>query len=432
MIYDGANSFNTWLGDFRYNTTVVFAVGLVDGDIVRMEWTASHHIKVVINNSTEFSTYPQDVSNKHLQPAIKTYTTVPVEYVVPALRINGNNITGYEEGTADIQIIADIITPVEGVEFYAEAALETTYSGGSDVTTIHDESGYGRDLTAGKTKPIFVVGAINSLPTYHWNSSSAMSNSSTIFRLKCGWVIAKYTDSTFPNPTPSLGGNKGLLTDVTGSLAILVGQFNTTSFQIFSELVEYRLQDRIYTGFPHPAPMASFGLIFFRFWEPVTITSLQIGQWFNFGDTRWIGDVALVALYSQDFSEQEIRSNSQLIATKYALTLADVYPYQADASGHSETTTQLVNAYYPPEGDKVVEAIGDAKQTLQLTFSVADQSEVDTMRTFHAAHYPTALPFMYRDYRFTPPRDVEGYFDSMYNLDGAMHDFQYSWKFRQR
>ncbi len=71
--------------------------------------------------------------------------------------------------------------------------------------------------------------------------------------------------------------------------------------------------------------MNAWRVIFFRFWQPVIFNGVQLGQNRNTTNRKWNDSVALLALYSRNFLESEIRKHSKTIADNFALSLADVY-----------------------------------------------------------------------------------------------------------
>jgi hypothetical protein len=255
-------------------------------------------------------------------------------------------------------------------------------------------------------------------------SQQPLRNSSLI-PVRCGWVVAKYNASMFPD-------YKGLLSTF-ANYGVLVGNIGDVEwFDWQLPPWEFRSDDRIYPQSTFPGPMNQFKVLFFRFWDgPLNLDGIQLGADRNFG-RLWNGDVALLALYSRDFTEEEIRAHTQKLASNFGLAaLADVYPYQADVSDTAETSLRTVNTYDPPEGDRIVEVLDAPKRLLNLKFSVAGEAEARAMKKFHRDHYPE-VPCIYRDYRFTPPEDIEGYINSPYELEGSMGDFQYSFAFREK
>lgn len=126
------------------------------------------------------------------------------------------------------------------------------------------------------------------------------------------------------------------------------------------------------------------------------------------------------------FSVKHILLNpdEKTLADNFALSLADVYPFQPDDDGTNETPTQSVNVYDAPEGGRFAESLDVSKRLLNLKFSGADKDELRELKTFHSQHYPEQS-FIYRDYSVTPPEDIECYLNSQYKLDGKTNDWNY-------
>lgn len=321
-----------------------------------------------------------------------------------------------------------------GCELYCEADT-LVLSDGASVSNFDDLSGKSRHLTAASSQPIFKAAIVNSKAVVRWSgTSNPLTNAASIPGVKCGWIVAKYDGATFAADYP------GLLTSLS-SFGLLLGRTTGSTLWFDADTinlnlkVEHRENDRIYPHDAVPAPMNAFKVIFFRVWGTVmpTFDGVSLGQDRGFTARKWKGDVALLSLYSRDFTEEEIRSYSKAIAANYGLTLADVYEYQADAfGGHDEEGEQGINFYDPPEGDRIAEAYNDRKRVIDLKFSAAPESEVKYMKAFFASHYPSATPFLYRDYRVTPPEDIECYLDSQYTLNGANYDSNYGFSIRER
>jgi hypothetical protein len=313
-----------------------------------------------------------------------------------------------------------------GCELYCDAN-DLSLTDGASVTTFTDQSGHGRDLAVSTSKPTFKTGVINGKSVISWNGSqNPLTNATVLSNLKCGWIVAKYNGATFATEY------RGLLSGL-ATFDLLTGAVGETEFFDFGlDKLEFRSNDRIYPQASAPGPMNAFKIIFFRWWKGGALDGISLCQQRTFTARLWNGDVAFLYLSSRDFTEEELRANHKILAANFALSLADVYEYQADVNGHEETPEQAINFYDPPEGDRISEAITDSKRVIDLKFSVANETEVKYMKAFHAAHYPTATPFIYRDYRVTPPEDIEGYFDSQYELAGANNEFQYGFSFRER
>jgi hypothetical protein len=360
-----------------------------------------------------------------LQPAAQCESAATTGDVLQALRFSGSGITGYSELTASGSVLVELLTPRDGCQLYVDAGLLTGLSDNGTVSSFTDQSGYGRHLTAASSQPVYKTAIVNGKPVIRWDGTKTPLSNSTNITFRCGWIVAKFNGSSF-------SAFKGLFSGQ-NILEVLKSNSSGTVFTPNgAPFFEYRVNDLICPESDMQAPMNAFKVIFFRFWETITIDGPQLGQNRNQTGEKWNGDVALLCLYSNDFLEDEIRTHTESIANNFALTLAEVYPYQADAIGPTETVEQTINIYDPPEGDRITEAIGDAKRVLDLKFSVADQIEVGIMKAFHAAKYATGLPCFYRDYRPTPPEDIEGYIDSPYELIGSGNEWYYSFRFREK
>lgn len=319
-----------------------------------------------------------------------------------------------------------MLTPNDNCELYIEPQLDTIYAPGQPAGYFADYSGKNRAMVADSDYPFYSTPALNGKAAIAWLGANKPLKNSAVFPVHCGWIVARYGGAAFST-------YNGLLTDL-NSIGVLVGNGNgSTNFYDFGiEFYEFRSNDRIHPASNAPAPMNAWRVIFFRFWSPVVFNGVQLGQQFGLTDRKWSGSVALLALYSRSFIESDIRRYSKVISDNFALPLADVYPYQADTDGVQENPAQSVNFYQPPEGERISEVLGNPKRVLDLKFSSADQKELQTMKSFHAAHYAPALRTVYRDYRVTPPEDIEGYIDSQYQADGANNDFSYGFRFKEK
>lgn len=257
---------------------------------------------------------------------------------------------------------------------------------GQSVASFNDISGNNRHLVAASNQPTIVVsGGFKEVRIQRTNNVLKYTG---YFVMNCGWILAK------------INGNflsyDGLLTALT-DLGILVGIpatdkfFDTTGFGF--QFWEYRLDDRIYPKENAPAPINEYKLIFFKSYIPFGVDGIQIGKDRNLTGRDLDGSVRMLALYNGGFNcEEDIRAQSQIIANYYGLTLADVYPYQADINGASENPAQSVNFYDPPEGARISEALGNSKRVIELRFSIADNREVKAMKKLYADHYAQAAP----------------------------------------
>lgn len=316
------------------------------------------------------------------------------------------------------------ITDEDSWEFYGEPGLLPANDG--DVVPLFDYSGNGRSLAiTGTTAPILKTNVVNGKSVIRFNSSTDPLANTANINIRCGFVVSKYSASTFPSYAGLLSG--------LNNIDVLTGNSGDTKFFNFNHLkYDFRSNDRIYPANQAIAPMNVFQITFFKFWQgSIPLDGIQLGRQRTL-NRKWIGDIGLLALTNRNLDEDIIADYTKKIATHFNLTMADVYPYQADIGGHNEEPEIAVNFYDPPEGNRISEVISPLKQSLDLKFSSADQVEIDFFKPFFTSHYQTGLPFIYRDYRFTPPRDVEGYFDAPYEISGEGNNFAYGFKVREK
>jgi hypothetical protein len=415
------------LGVLYYSVTSQYTCSpaLVAGDRIAFIRIGSNQMGFKVNG-TLVHTFAQTISGS-LQPFISSHTVyVAIGDIMKAPFFSGGGVTGYSEATATGEVLPILQTPRNGyLEGYYDPHV-LSYANGGSVPTLTDLSPHARHMTCSASHPTFHWSVLNGRHVVRWSGSSNPLKHTTTFALRCGWIVAKF-DGT------SLSAYQGLLSSALHS-NILISQNTGTNFLDNGvTFQEFRSNERIYPMSSAPAPLNAFRVIFFRFWTTVTMDGLQLGQERDNTSRKFDGDVALLSVYSGDFPEDEIQQYSQAIADHFALTIAEnVYPYQPDVDGVAETPTQTINIYDPPEGERIIEAIDDCKLEIDLKFSIADQSEVNAMRAFHAAYYQTALPMIYRDYRSTPPIDREGYIDGAYELAGSNNIYSYSFPFRER
>lgn len=318
------------------------------------------------------------------------------------------------------------LTPVgadSGCELYCEPDLQSP-GDGTSVLSLTDYSGNSRDLEGSPTQPTFRTNVINGKDVVRFTGTDEPLSNAANFTIKCGWIVMKFDASTFSD-------YQGVLSGLASADILTSNNSGINFFDFLIDFYEFRSTDKIYPKTGAPAPMAAFKLIFFRFWKNLSLDGVQLGQQRNLTARKFDGDIALVALYSKNFCEQEIRTHTDAIAANFGLTMEDVYPYQADKSSN-EQSEQRVNFYDPPEGNRISEVITDPKRVFELKFTSRRRAEKDAMKEFHAAHYAAANQCIYRNYNTIPPEDIEGYIDSEYELAGALNNYAYGFRFKEK
>lgn len=323
-------------------------------------------------------------------------------------------------GTAQTQtIIVTAPAAIAGDYELRQAGLELHVDANKNNFT--DLSGHGRNFTSPGSSPVIEANAVGTnraaMRFQRTNSPLQYQGQLTI---RCGWIVVK--------SNANFSGYDGILTAL-NNLGILVGTPGSNQFFDFLyDYYEFRSNDRIYPDDEAPAPVGEFAVIFFRFWTDLIVDGIQLGQDRNFADRRFDGYIAMLAIYSTGFCERDIRAQSQRIAAYYGRTLAKVIPFQGQMSDEV-VSGRNANIYDPPEGDRIVEVLGDYGQTHNLSFENRSNAEFKEMREYHKAHYPD-VKTAYRDYNVMPPEDIEGYIDSPLRKSGAPNNVAYSFAFK--
>jgi hypothetical protein len=404
-------------------TSPVF--GINAGDLIKVEIIAGGQLRFSVNGVIKYTSVYVYHTNALLFEVDAVANALTV-YLPP--RYNGPSISNYLHAEAALSVLPDLLLPAEGCELYCEPQT-TAGANGSSVATLTDLSGRGRNLTAaGTPQPTLQTNVLGGKSVVRFDGTQQHLRNPAAIPVRCGWIVAKYNGGTFA------ADHKGLLTDYNWQGILVSNILDGKWYDFAAPGFEFRSDDRIYPSSAAPGPMGQFRIVFFRYWNgPLLCDGIQLGRDRTFTTRLWNGDVALLALYSRDFTEEEVRAHTQKIAANFGMTsMADVYPYQADVSDTAETPLQTVNVYDPPDGGaRIVEVLDTPKRLLNLKFSVAGEAEARAMKKFHRDHYPE-VPCIYRDYRFTPPEDIEGYINSPYELEGSTGDFQYSFTFREK
>jgi hypothetical protein len=358
------------------------------GNVIKFEIIIGGYVQVKKNGTVVF-TSTTTFLNKNLR-FITDAGSPPIGTVFKLPKFSASN---YAEAVATVLVTSPILLTKSGLELYCESN-RLSLADNASVSSFTDLSGKGRNLTLSSNQPVYKAedGRIE------WNGSQSALKNTASFQLNCGFILAKYNGSTFAD-------YKGLLSDC-GNLGILVGNPNSnTLFNFGYNLYEFRTNDRIYPASAAPAPMNAFKLLFFKFWTPIQVSGIQIGDDRNFTGRKWNGSVKLIALYSRHFCEKDIRTMAKTIADAYTLTLADVFPYQADTASEFISSKKVLRSGNDEFGS-VTRVKRGKKQKFKLNFTNRSQNELDSSDTYLDSHHPE-LPFVYRNYAVIPPRDTE-------------------------
>lgn len=266
---------------------------------------------------------------------------------------------------------------------------------GVGASSFTDSSGNGRTLAALNPKPIIEANVIGGKPAMKFTRTNNPLKYTGQMDIQCGWILAKSSANFL--------GYDGLLTALT-TYGILVGNSGGNTFFDFGyDLYEYRSNDRIYPDSYRYAPIGAFKLIFFRFWKPLTVDGIQLGQDRSDATRRFDGYVAMTALYSTNYKcEQDIRKDAVSISNYYGLTLSDVYPYQGSKGDQKKLSKIILD---DGQVSPVTIIKRGKRKAFDLRFTGREVAETDYFENFWDAHNPSRR-FIYRDYDYVPPRDT--------------------------
>lgn len=308
-----------------------------------------------------------------------------------------------------------------GCELYIEPQKDARGSGaanGQNAAGVIDYSGEGRNLATSSNYPIYQIPSANGRAAILWDGTKNPLKNNSVFEVRCGFMVVRVNEPTFSNFA-------GILTD-TLNFPILVGKNGTRNFYDNLQSAyyyEFRSNDRIYPAVTAPAPMQEYKIIFFRYWRPVTLNGIQIGQDRTDAARKAKISVALLALYSRDFCESDIRAHLENLAAAYSLPLGDVFPFYLDNSSMFRKV-QAANMDFPTSGGMIAETLSGILLEGDLKFAVRQKKDVENIVDFVNEHYGES-GFILRLFAFQTPHDYAGYATSLveFSADGRNASF---------
>ena len=293
-----------------------------------------------------------------------------------------------------------------GLKLFVEAN-ELAASGGSSVSEFTDLSGNGRHLTASSSQPTIKASGINGKKSILFSGSNNPLVNTGAVTINCGFILCK-ADFEFSD-------YDGIISAVTGA-GILAGIPGTTTFYDFRyQKFEYRLNDRIYSPVKGwqggeltnvhmpPAPVAEWGIIFFRFNQPVTLNGVQIGKDRDFSGRLFSGEIALVALYDRyNFCDGDIRANTRSIAYSYQLPVVERFPNLGSRGDTVRIGKRIVT---DGQDEPITRIKRGTRKAFSVNFSNLSVTENNRVQAFYDNFYPQKR-FVWRDSNIVPPVDT--------------------------
>lgn len=293
---------------------------------------------------------------------------------------------------------------------------------------INDASGKGRFLSASSNQPVLTLNVLNGQPGWYFNGSSTnpLVNSSGI-SAKHIFIIASCDDTFF-------GGDRGLLTGQSAAFP-LVGQSGTNKFYDVSATYgsySFRRADVLFTVSTMAAPMSGTAYVIeMSSASGFALDGVQIGR--DRGFSRiWKGYFFDNIIYSSVQDDNRRLRVHQYAAMRYNLWQKnaaglDVFPFASQRTSAGSLDQESYQSI-PYSGDPKVLVRGNDKHSFTLPFATRIQPEFDAAEAFHKTHrLPTH--FIYRNYRYFPPRDSECWITSPLREQGSDTSFRFNYNF---
>lgn len=287
-------------------------------------------------------------------------------------------------------------TPIylNGLQGFYEAN-ELSGADTSPVSSFTDLSGNSRHLVAASSQPLIKTNAVNSKKSIIWDGTKNPLVHTGTFRINSGFLLVK-VDGDFTGTYQgilSTPADWGILTGIGGS---------NLFYDFLYNFYEFRLNDRIYPQAAAPAPISTFGIIYFRFWQRLLIDGIQLGQDRGFTARKFDGEISLLALYDRDWCESEIRKMFQSIAYSYQLGIENVFPYRGSKSDTGSIGKIVLSDNQP---EPVLRVKRGDRKSYDLSFTFRSWMEFRAARAFWELYHPEKT-FLYHDYQLIPPEST--------------------------
>jgi hypothetical protein len=314
------------------------------------------------------------------------------------------------------------LLPLSDLEFWYQ--YEEGVSGNN---FINDYSTHNRDLScASSGAPVLTDDVINGEPAWRFNGSSNPLSVTSSFTVKHMFVIAAFDEATFAQ-------YRGLLSSPTTNWG-LVGENGTTKFFDFDGTIIYRKADVLFDHANEKAPMSGvFALIEWLGPSGVAVDGIQIGQQTSLSARKMLGYFVEAFAYSAEQNTLRRRMIYEYVAMRYHLwqQLSDpgpwIFPFQSNKTSSRELDRENFLST-PYDGAQKALVRGEFKDQLQLPFALRRQEEYEAARSFHEEHSPLKA-FIFRDYRFLPPKDTGVRLDSSLREQGSDVTFRFNYAF---
>jgi len=290
------------------------------------------------------------------------------------------------------------------------AATDDKNSSGA-ASAITDFSGKNRTLTAASAAPAYSTEILAGRGGVFFNGSNNPLAFTGAFNLKHAFILASYNPATFT-------ANQGLLSGITGN-PMLVGEAGGSSKFIdsgFGANFRYRIMDVLLPNSNQLAPVGGkVALIEIQYTTGFFLDGIQIGQDRNLTARKWNGYFFELIGYSAIKDDYDRSQIYQYFARKFhvwqqSVEGLDIFPFPANHS-RSKSTGRRFFESEPYQGATAKLLRGARFSTLEANYETRRESEYTAALDFHAEHYGLR-DFVFRDYKYYPPKDAAFAFTS--------------------
>lgn len=314
--------------------------------------------------------------------------------------------------------LMDVI-PKAGLEawYQVDPAVNTA-------TSCPDYSGNGRNLTVASNAPVLAESPANGELGYYFDGTKDPLAWS-------GSVTAKHIFAVIAFDKRYFAGCEGVISGLTSGNVLTSKQAGTTFYPFGSD---YRRNDVEYADNDQQAPVnGSFALVeLILAGGGVAMNGIQIGKQLNLSPARLFNGWFLGAgIYSTEQNDIARLKWITYVAMRY-----HIWPQSADglsrfpfASNRPRSRNLDVEHYLsePYEGESKA-LVRDEQDDYQWLFSTRLEEEYRAAEAFYEQHRPLE-PFVMRDYRYLPPRDLEQIFASGLREQGSDVTWRHNYSF---
>jgi hypothetical protein len=308
------------------------------------------------------------------------------------------------------------------------AYRETDATGGN----APDLSGNGRAIVAASNTPVLTMDVLNGQPGWLFNGARNPFVSAGGATIKHAFILLGFAGSSFSEfqgvltgstvGTPLISNNSGnKFFDASGTYPGMKYRKNSVFFASSNQVAPI---DNVPALIEISSPQAGveFGL-----------DAIQVGKDRNFAARLLNGYWFDQILYSAVKNDAERQRAYEYFAMRYwiwpkdATDTYNVFPFAANKTRALERDKENYLSE-PYEGDPKALVRGDFKNGYSLQYLLREQAEWDAAVAFFAQHRPLT-PFVLRDYRYYPYREVVVRFTSSIREQGSDVSYRFNYSF---